>query len=122
MRLALSMRRIERWRNVPAGGTDLRAGPKTTPAHALTDKERKAIVEIATSPEYRNVSVRQIVPRLADKGVYVASEWRRPPSTWRSADSSSRRRAGCLTCGSYSPARRRRVALRWSPCWMARWS
>ena len=72
--LGLSTRTIERWRKAPAGGNDLRAGPKTTPAHALTEKERKTIVEIATSPEYRNVSVRQIVPRLADAGVYVASE------------------------------------------------
>lgn len=72
--LGLSARTVERWRKAPDGGRDLRAGPKATPAHALTDKERAKIVELATSPEYRNVSVRQIVPRLADDGVYVASE------------------------------------------------
>lgn len=72
--LGLSTRTIERWRKAPEGGSDLRAGPKTPPAHALTDEERARIVEIATSPDYRNVSVRQIVPLLADAGVYVASE------------------------------------------------
>ena len=72
--IGLSSRTVERWRKQPDGGSDQREGPKRTPAHALTTKERERIVEIATSPEYRNVSVRQIVPLLADKGVYVASE------------------------------------------------
>jgi transposase InsO family protein len=72
--IGLSARTIARWRKEPEGGSDRREGPKTTPAHALTPKERERIVEIATSPEYRNLSVRQIVPRLADQGVYVASE------------------------------------------------
>jgi putative transposase len=72
--IGLSARTVERWRKQPEGGADRRAGPQTTPTHALTATERKRIVEIATSPEYRNVSVRQIVPRLADQGVYVASE------------------------------------------------
>jgi transposase InsO family protein len=72
--VGLSERTVARWRKEPEGGADRREGPKTTPAHALTSKERARIVEIATSAEYRNVSVRQIVPRLADQGVYVASE------------------------------------------------
>lgn len=72
--IGLSSRTVERWRKQPDGGSDRREGPKTTPAHALTAKERERIVEIATSPEYRNLSVRQIVPLLADKKIYVASE------------------------------------------------
>lgn len=72
--IGVSSRTVERWRKQPEGGSDQREGPKTTPAHALTTKERKRIVELATSAEYRNVSVRQIVPLLADKGIYVASE------------------------------------------------
>lgn len=72
--VGLSARTIARWRKEPEGGSDHREGPKTTPAHALTPKERERIVEIATSREYRNMSVRQIVPLLADQGVYVASE------------------------------------------------
>jgi putative transposase len=72
--IGLTARTVERWRKAPEGVGDLRAGPKSTPAHALTESERKQIVKIATSPEYRNISVRQLVPRLADEGVYVASE------------------------------------------------
>jgi len=72
--IGLSARTVARWRKNPDGGSDRRAGPKTTPAHALTPKERSRIVAIATSAEYRNLSVRQIVPRLADQGLYVASE------------------------------------------------
>ena len=72
--VGLTARTVERWKKAPEGVGDLRAGPKTTPTHALTAEERKQIVELATSPEYRNISVRQLVPRLADEGVYVASE------------------------------------------------
>ena len=72
--LGLTARTVERWKKAPEGVGDLRSGPKTTPSHALTAEERKQIVQIATSPSYRNISVRQLVPRLADEGVYVASE------------------------------------------------
>ena len=44
------------------------------PVHKLTAAEEARIVAYATSPEYRDLSPRQIVPLLADKGVYVASE------------------------------------------------
>lgn len=72
--IGLSSRTLERWKKAPDGLGDLRSGPKSPPAHALTEHERKAIVALATSPEYRNISVRQLVPRLADDGIYVASE------------------------------------------------
>ena len=72
--LGISDRCVDRWRKEEEGGDDRRAGPKTKPVHALTPEERAFVVKIATSPEYRNMTVRQIVPRLADEGVYVASE------------------------------------------------
>jgi putative transposase len=71
--IGLSPRTVRRWRDVGVGD-DGRAGPHTTPAHALTPAERARIVEVATSPEFRDVSPRQIVPRLADQGIYIASE------------------------------------------------
>lgn len=71
--VGVSMRSIQRWRK-PEGGDDRRAGPKSTPKHALTPEERREIVSIATSKEYRNLSPRQIVPLLADKGQYAGSE------------------------------------------------
>jgi len=40
----------------------------------VTFSERQKILKIAISPEYVDLSPRQIVPRLADKGEFVASE------------------------------------------------
>lgn len=70
----LHPRTVQRWRRLPAGGEDLRRGPKSTPKQKLSDEERTAVVATATAPEFRNVSPKQIVPRLADRGVYLASE------------------------------------------------
>ena len=71
--LTLSVRTLERWRLKP-DSDDQRKGPLQPSAHALSAEEREQVVELATSPKYRNISVRQIVPLLADDGVYVASE------------------------------------------------
>jgi transposase InsO family protein len=46
----------------------------TEPANKFSTSERKEILEIANSEEYMDKSPAQIVPALADKGVYVASE------------------------------------------------
>jgi transposase InsO family protein len=68
----LDPRTLERWR---AGAIDdKRSGPRTLPTNKLSARERERVVRIATSPEYRDLSPKQIVPRLADKGSYVASE------------------------------------------------
>ena len=69
--LGLSVRAVQRWRG---GGEDLRCGPKREPANKLSPAERRTIVHIATSPAYRDLSPKQIVPRLADQGRYIASE------------------------------------------------
>lgn len=71
--LGLHSRTVHRWRDM-GGGEDGRAGPHATPAHALTPAERAQIIEVATSAEFRDISPKQIVPRLADKGIYIASE------------------------------------------------
>ncbi len=54
---------------------DAREGPRASPAHALTDVERTAVLALANSPTFRDGSLHQIVPRLADTGVFVASEF-----------------------------------------------
>lgn len=64
---------MQRWRQQETG-TDQRRGPKTPPSHALSPAERRQIVEVATSPEYRELPPSQIVPRLAEQGIYIASE------------------------------------------------
>jgi transposase InsO family protein len=70
--LGVSIRTVERWAGRPEG--DERHGPLTAPSNKLTQEERTLVIEVATSPLYRDQSPSQIVPRLADLGVYVASE------------------------------------------------
>ena len=72
--LGLSGRTVERWRAEDHGGRDGRAGPHHVPAHVLSDAEKKQILDVASSPEFRDKSPKQIVPTLADRGEYVASE------------------------------------------------
>lgn len=69
--LGLTVRTLERWGDIDDDG---RWGPNTVPANKLSDIERKKLLAIATSPEFRDRSPSQIVPRLADRGEYVASE------------------------------------------------
>lgn len=71
--LGPSVRTIQRWRN-QGGGCDRRQGPHSEPANKLSAAERQEVLEIATSPKYCDLSPNQIVPHLADEGVYVASE------------------------------------------------
>ena len=47
---------------------------RTAPANKLCEQERAQVLEVANSPEYRDLSPNQIVPLLAQKGRYVASE------------------------------------------------
>ncbi len=69
----LSDRTIIRWRQEGSKG-NLRKGPKTKPSHALTQEEKDLIIKIAVSKDMRDLSPKQIVPKLADQGVYLASE------------------------------------------------
>ncbi len=71
--LELTSRTVQRWR-LQECGKDRRCGSLTGPANKLTAKERKRVLAIANAPRYRDLSPKQIVPRLADEGVYVASE------------------------------------------------
>jgi transposase InsO family protein len=71
--LGLSVRTLERWRKDEAC-TDRRTGPQHAPLHQLTEAEKAAILDIANSPEFRDKSPKQIVPTLADRGEYIASE------------------------------------------------
>jgi transposase InsO family protein len=71
--LGLTNRTVQRWRD-QNGGYDRRNGPRTAPANKLTAAERQQVLAVANAPEYRDISPRQIVPRLADEGRYIASE------------------------------------------------
>ena len=71
--LGISVRTLQRWAREPESG-DRRRGPKRTPANSLSEAEKDLVVEVANSPQFRDLSPAQIVPILADYGVYIASE------------------------------------------------
>lgn len=69
----VSSRTVARWRKKEGHG-DGRQGPLQAPTNALSPDERSHILDIANSPEFRDCSPKQIVPRLADRDEYVGSE------------------------------------------------
>jgi transposase InsO family protein len=71
--MGLTERSMQRWRRADVGD-DGRTGPRTRPANALTSAERAKVLEVVNSPGYRDLPPKQVVPRLADEGRYVASE------------------------------------------------
>jgi len=71
--IGLCSRTIQRWW-AQGGGEDLRMGPKTEPPNKLSERERDQVLEAANSPAFRDLSANQIVPLLADRGIYLASE------------------------------------------------
>jgi putative transposase len=71
--MGLSARTIIRWRQ-QGNDQDQRKGPLTAPANKLNEQERQQVIDISNSASFRDLSPKQIVPKLADQGVYLASE------------------------------------------------
>jgi transposase InsO family protein len=71
--LGISARTIERWRADPEAG-DRRCGAHHRPSNALSAAEEALIVTVLTSSRYAEFSPKQLVPQLADEGLYLASE------------------------------------------------
>jgi putative transposase len=74
--LGLTLRSVQRWREAGGVKVDGRqaATQHRTPAHALSPAERAAVLAVVNRPEWADQSPKQIVPRLADQGKYLASE------------------------------------------------
>lgn len=72
--IGLDPRTVQRWQRHRDGGADKRKGPCSPPPQKLTEQERQVVLETANAPEFRSLSPKQIVPRLADQGRYIASE------------------------------------------------
>ena len=70
--LGLDVRTVQRWR---AGSTeDGRSGPLSRPSNSITEQQRQHVLALLTSPRFRELSPKQVVPTLADEGVYMVSE------------------------------------------------
>lgn len=72
--LGISLRSFERWRKGGEETKDKRCNPRDAPANALSDEERQGILDICNTREFSSLPPTQIVPALADKGIYLASE------------------------------------------------
>jgi len=72
--IGFSSRTIKRWRDNPNGEDKRTTHSNHNPSNRLSQEERDAIISIANSEDFKNLSPHQIVPKLADKGIYMASE------------------------------------------------
>lgn len=70
--LGLTIRTLQRW--TKSGMIDKRKGSRATPANKMSELERQQIIRILESPEFAGLNPNQIVPRLADQGVFLGSE------------------------------------------------
>jgi transposase InsO family protein len=78
--IGLAARTVQRW--LDAGKNALNVGDRRTPdqrihncpPNKLSDAERQAALAVLNSDEFKDLPPSQIVPRLADRGLYVASE------------------------------------------------
>ena len=74
--LGISQRTYQRW--LKGHGESLadgrRGSRRTAPANKLSEEERQRIVQVANSAEFASSPPSQIVPTLADRGQYLASE------------------------------------------------
>jgi len=75
--LGVGLTTLQRWRRQFAGdgdGLDGRKGSPRLVSHRLTDEERQRILLTCNEPEFAALPPGQIVPVLADRGVYIGSE------------------------------------------------
>jgi putative transposase len=73
--VGISMRTYERW--IFGGVTNIDQRPlaeRPEPKNKLSHDEYKSVLRISNLPQYADLSPSQIVPSIADKGMYLASE------------------------------------------------
>ena len=71
--VSLSARTLQRWQGDPGNG-DRRPQRLQAPRNQLSVREREHLLAVANSDEFGSLPPSQIVPRLADRGQYLASE------------------------------------------------
>ncbi|TCO68762.1 helix-turn-helix domain-containing protein [Marinisporobacter balticus] len=73
--LGFTSRTYQRWKEDGDIKSDARPyAIRPEPKNKLSQQERKEILETVNSKEYASLPPSQIVPKLADKGKYIASE------------------------------------------------
>lgn len=72
--LGIAPRTLQRWRQNDELLGDARRTRSFVPTNKLSDQEREQIIAVANSDEFAHLPPNQIVPQLADRGEYMASE------------------------------------------------
>jgi putative transposase len=72
--LGISLRTLQRWQQSGEVSADGRCTRDFIPANKLSDQERQAVLSVANSAEFAALAPSQIVPILAERGQYLASE------------------------------------------------
>ena len=75
--IGLSQRTVQRWQRPCVAVGDRRVSglrAKVEPPNKLKAAERDAVIRLLNSAEFKDLPPSQIVPRLADAGLYLASE------------------------------------------------
>ncbi len=72
--IGLSTRTLQRWRHPEELQADGRLTRAFTPANKLSEAERAQVIATANGEEFKQLTPHQIVPRLAERGEYIASE------------------------------------------------
>ena len=75
--LGVGLTTLQRWRRQFASdgdGVDRRKGSHRHVAHRLSEEERQRILLTCNEPEFAALPPGQIVPVLADRGLYIGSE------------------------------------------------
>ena len=73
--IGLSIRTFQRWQSDGKITEDKRpAAKRPEPANKLTEEEKQLILETCNTEEFASLPPSQIVPVLADRGEYIASE------------------------------------------------
>ena len=70
--IGINSRTLQYWHSI--GLDDRRQTVKKTSANKLSEQERKHILDVCNSKEFCSQTPKQIVPALADKAIYLASE------------------------------------------------
>ncbi len=72
----IDLRTLQRWKvsNGLIAGDGRPQAVHPVPAHALSPAERAEVLRVANEPRFADVPPARIVPKLADEGVYLASE------------------------------------------------
>ena len=71
--ICLNERTLQRWQRDRLGG-DKRPRREQKPKNQLSKQERAIVLHVANSEEFGHLPPSQIVPQLADRGQYIASE------------------------------------------------